>query len=440
MCDAHQFSTHGFPTPTMTISRRYSLPALLCVALLAGAVLTGCSVGDPNLNEAESALEDGNYEAALESVERALDENPENPDAYLTRAQIFEQQATEVDDPDERVRLYEQVAEARNQALEIDPSLEEDVQGTRQFSYIDLMQRGADSFNEAQQEQETALFRETASYFASAGLIFPDSSAAHTNEAFALLNAGDREEVIPVLEEAIATVPEADTADVDLYSILGSLYLQFDRADDALPLLDEAVEYYSDNQEIQELRLNAFTATGETERALEAYREQVEQNPDEPVFRYNYGSLLLNDEQYEEAAEQLKRASELDPDNGDIFFNLGAAYVNQAAEFDEQMSEVEEQLREEEREATDEEQEQFDEWSSERQSLIEQSIPPFERAYELLDEGSDNYAVVCRELYRSYVLVERTDEAEELESCFDNIDEERPEMNQPQQEEEPEGQ
>lgn len=424
----------------MILSRRYSLHALLCVTLLAGAMLTGCSVGDPNLNDAESALEDGNYEAALESVERALDENPENADAYLTRAKILEQQATEVEDPEERVRLYEQVAEARDQALEVDPSLEGDVQGTRQFSYIDLMQRGADSFNEAQQEQDPELFRETASYFTSAGLIFPDSSAAHTNEAFALLNAGDREEVIPVLEEAIATVPESDTADVDLYSILGSLYLQFDRADDALPLLDESVEYYPDNQEIQELRLNAFTAAGEVEQALDAYREQVEQNPENAIFRYNYGSLLLNDEQYEEAAEQLERASELDPENGDIFFNLGAAYVNQAAEIDEEISSLESELREEEREATEDENAQLEEWSSERQALIEQSIPPFEQAYELLDEGSDNYGVVCRELYRSYVLVERTEDAAELESCFDNIDEERPEMGQPQEEGQPEGQ
>lgn len=426
------------PNPTMILSRRYPLHALLCVALLAGAVLTGCSVGDPNLNDAESALEDGNYEAALESVERALDENPENANAYLTRAQILEQQATEVADPEERVRLYEQVAEARDQALEIDPSLEGDVQGTRQFSYIDLMQRGAESFNEAQQEQDSGLFRETASYFTSARLIFPDSSAAHTNEAFALLNAGEREDVIPVLERAVETAQ--DTVDADLYSILGSLYLQFDRANDALPLLDEAVDYYPDNQEIQELRLNAFTATGETERALEAYREQVEQNPENAIFRYNYGSLLLNDEQYEEAAEQLERASELAPENGDIFFNLGAAYVNQAAELDEQISSLENEIREEEREATEEENAQFEEWSSERQALIEQSIPPFEQAYELLDEGTDNYGVVCRELYRSYVLVERTEDAAELESCFDNIDEERPEMGQPQEEGQPQGQ
>ena len=417
----------------MILSRRYSLHALLCVALLAGVVLTGCSVGDPNLNDAESALEDGNYEAALESVERALDENPENADAYLTRAQILEQQATEVEDPERRVRLYEQVAEARNQALEIDPSLEEDVRGTRQFSYIDLMQRGAESFNEAQQEQDPELFRETASYFTSARMIFPDSSAAHTNEAFALLNAGDREEVIPVLEEAIATVPESDTADVDLYSILGSLYLQFDRADDALPLLEEAVEYYPESQEIQELRLNAFTAAGEVEQALDAYREQVERNPENAIFRYNYGSLLLNDEQYEEAAEQLERASELDPENGDIFFNLGASYVNQAAEIDDQMSEIEDELREEDREATDEEQAQLEEWASERQALIEQSIPPFEQAYELLDESSDNYGVVCRELYRSYVLVERTEDAAELESCFDDVDEQAPNLESSEQ-------
>jgi tetratricopeptide (TPR) repeat protein len=410
----------------MIVSRRYSFHALLCAVFLAGAVLTGCATGDPNINEAESALEDGNYEAALESVERALETNPENAQAYLTRADIYQDQAAEASDPEERVRLYEMVAEAQQQAIEINPELESEIQGQRQFAYIDLMQQGAQKFNEAQEAGEEALFQETASFFTSARLLEPDSSGAYINEAYARLNAGEREEVIPVLEQGIETSP--DTVDANLYSILGSLYVQNERYDDAITLLDEATGFYADNRELQELRLNAYTASGDVGEALSAYREQVEANPENPIFRYNYGSLLLNDEQYEEAATQLERATELNPENGDAFFNLGASYVNQAANLDDEISEIEERLREEEREATEEERGRLETLSSERQALIEQSIPPFEQAYDLLEPSSPNYSTVCRELYRSYVLVERTEDAEELESCFDDVDETPPGM------------
>ena len=404
--------------------------SFLCVVMMAGVLLAGCAVGDPNINEAESALEDGNYDAALESVERALEENPENAEAFLTRARIFEAQAEEAETPEERVQLYEQVAEARQQAAELSPDARSQVESQRQFSYIDLMQRGAERFNDAQEAQDPELFRETASFFTSARLIAPDSSDAYTNEAFALLNAGDREEVVPVLERAIET--NQDTADVDLYSILSSLYLQFGQEEDALNLLDEAVQFYPENQEVQELRLNAFTAAGEMDRALDAYREQVEQNPDNAIFRYNYGSLLLNNGQYEEAAEQLERAAELNPDDGSIFFNLGAAYVNQAADRDDQISAVETEVQEEGRELTDEEDARLEELAGERRELIEQAIGPFEQAFDMMDESDENFGVVCRELYRAYVLVDRTDDAAAIESCFDELEGEQPDMGQPQ--------
>lgn len=393
---------------------------------MAGAVLTGCATGDPNINAAEDALENENYEAALQSVETALEQNPQNAQAYLTRADILLEQANEASSPEERVRLYERVTEAHEQAIEINPDLESDIQGQRQFAYIDLMQRGAQSFNEAQEAGDEALFQETASYFNSARLLAPDSSGAYINEAYARLNAGEREEVIPVLEQGIATT--TDSVDAGLYSILGSLYLQNERPEDAVQLLDEATDVYPQNRELQELRLNAYTATGNVGEALAAYREQVENNPENPIFRYNYGSLLLNDEQYEAAAEQLERATELNPENGDAFFNLGAAYVNQAASIDDQISEIEEQLREEEREATSDEENRLETLSDQRQALIEQSIPPFEQAYDLLDPSDQTYGSVCRELYRSYVLVERTEDASELESCFDDVEEERPGM------------
>jgi tetratricopeptide (TPR) repeat protein len=422
----------------MFISRRYSFHALLCAVFLAGAVLAGCATGDPNINAAEDALENDNYEAALASVETALEQNPQNAQAYLTRADILQEQAAEASDPEERVRLYEMVAEAQRQAIEINPELESEIQGQRQFAYIDLMQQGAQKFNEAQEAGEEALFEETASYFTSARLLAPDSSSAYINEAYALLNAGEREEVIPVMEQGIET--SADTVDSNFYSILGSLYLSNERPEDAVTLLEKATDFYPENRELQELRLSAYTATGNVEDALSAYREQVEANPENPIFRYNYGSLLLNDEQYEAAAEQLERATELNPDNGDAFFNLGAAYVNQAAELDEQISDIEERLREEEREATEDEQARLEELSGQRQELIEQSIPPFEQAFELLEPGDETYGSVCRELYRSYVLVERNEEAAELESCFDDVEETAPGMDTSEQQDESAGQ
>src|SRR5690606_9759921 len=105
--------------------------------------------------------------------------------------------------------------------------------------------------------------------------------------------------------------------------------------------LERGQELFPNNDEIQVEILNAYVRAGQVDRAIEAYDARIAADPNDPLYRYNYGSLLLQAERFDEAIEQLSRAIELDPQNANAFYNLGAAYQNQAASFNEQIGALE---------------------------------------------------------------------------------------------------
>lgn len=366
------------------------------------------------MSDAEDALEQQNYDRALASIDSALAQDSANAEAYMLRADILRQRADSTMAPGEYKDLYRRAREAEENAVQFDEGLRSDVETQRQLAYIQEYQRGADAFNRAQQSGEQEEFLRAAAFFGAAGAIAPDSSGPFLNEAYARLNAEQREEAIPALEQY---VEKADTVDERAYTILGQLYLTNDRVEEAISLLEEAAEEYPENEEIQSLRLNAYNRAGATDRAMEAYREQVQENPNNATYRYNYGSLLLNEDRYDEAIEHLSQAVELEPDNVQAQYNLGAAYVNKAVAYDDSLAALEDRVREEERSFTEEEEQRIRELAQQRQTAFENAIPPLERARQMSSEGDDYRQDACMALFQAYVQTEQEDKAAQVEEC-----------------------
>jgi tetratricopeptide (TPR) repeat protein len=216
-------------------------------------------------------------------------------------------------------------------------------------------------------------------------------------------------------------VEEADSVGADQYTLLGQLFLTNDRAEDAIPVLEQGADDHPDNSDIQSLLLNAYNAAGQTEQAIAAYREQVQNNPNNALYLYNLGSLLLNEERYDEAIQYLGRAVEQDPSNANAQYNYGAAHVNKAVAVNDEIAALEDSLRSNEQEMADAEAQQLnsqiESLAEERTELFQDAIPPLERALELTESSSPNRQGICRALFSAYVQTEQQDEAEEIQEC-----------------------
>ena len=380
--------------------------------LLLFGVLAGCGTSLPSLDEAQTALEAGNNAAALSNVEEALRQDSTSTEAYLLKADILRQRADSGMAPDTYKEFHRRAWEAEEKALSFDSDLRDEVQSRRQDVYEREMSRAELAYNRANKNERDDKYRLAVSYVGAAGIAQADSAQPVLNEAFARLRMGEREAVVPVLE---TYVQRADTPSVKAYKMLGQLHLG-NQNRKAVDLLDQATRIHPDNQELQALRLNAYNRAGLVDRALEAYREQIEKHPSNATYRYNYGALLLEAERYGAAIAQLDSAVALRPAHRGSQYNLGAAYVNAALARDDSIAALEEGTASPSSDTVSTE-EQIERLAQKRDQFLEKAIPPLERARKMRGTGEPVRRDACRALMVAYVQTGRPNRAAQVESC-----------------------
>lgn len=394
------------------------------IVLLLGVILwmgPGCS-SDPNLEGAKLDLRNQDFDRALENVDEALVRDPQNAEAHDLRGQILQAQAQEVTDPEQHRAIVEDMIEAYNQAIEIDPGLEEDVTQRLRLAYYNEFRSGIQAFNRAQDNPDE--YATAASYFGLAAELQPDSAGAYVNWAFALLNSGQEEQAIAPLERAI----ELGDTQKNTYLFLGDIYSRQGDSAKALEVFEKAAELFPEDQDIQGQLLNAYVQAGQMEEAIEEYQTALELDPNNELLLYNYGSLLLEDEQYDEAINYLSQAVAQDAEYANAQYNLGAAYVNKAVELNEQISEMDDALRESRANLSEQEIEQreaeIEELAEQRRDLFAQAVPPLEKAKSLMDVSGESAAGVCQALFSAYVQTDQQAKAQSIAECagYEDVD------------------
>lgn len=378
------------------------LPLLLSLValgfLVAGA--DGCG-SDPNVAGARLELKNQDYDRVLQLTETALEANPDNAEAHFLRGEAFRLKAEGENDAATRGALLADMTQAYTRAGELGHSADE-VTNRLQVAWGTEMNFGARAFRRAAEDPNA--YEDAVASFRNATVVVPDSAAGFLNQGLALLALGQTSDARDPLQTALDLGSQSPEA----FIYLGRIYLQEDRADDALTTLERGQEMFPDNEELQIEILNAYVRAGQVDRAISAYDARIAASPNDPLYRYNYGSLLLQAERYDEAIEQLARAVELDPQNANAFYNLGAAYQNQAASFNEQIEALED------RGAS---QAEVDAAIDRRNDLLRQALPHLERARSLTEAGGDDAADICRALLQVYASIGDLQKAEEAAAC-----------------------
>jgi len=398
----------------MVVMKRFPifLSLLLGVFLLAGA--DGCS-SDPNVEGAKLDLRNQDYDRALQNLETALEKNPANAEALELKGRVLSEKAFAITDQDEHIGLIHDMVEAFSKAQEVDPLLAETITNSMRFAYANEFTRGIQAFNRGRNDDSE--FAVAARYFHAAGDIFPDSSGAYVNEAYAYMNANQPENALVPFEMAL----EAGDTEPDTYRFLAGLYQTYDRPEEGISLLERASEMYPDNVDIQTELLNAYQVTGQTDKALERYLDAVNREPENKLFRYNYGSLLVQVERYDDAVAQLEAAIAIDADYSNAHYNLGAAYINMAVDVNQEISDLDDKLRADRDDLSRDEiqarEDGIDVLVDRRKELFGLAVSPLEKAKVLLEAEGDDATGVCQALYQSYVQVNEVEKAQSIAVC-----------------------
>ena len=372
---------------------RFSLLSLALVfaVLLGGA--DGCA-SDPQVEGAKLYLRNGELEQAMSNLDAALESDPDNADALLLRAEVVRAQAKDERDPAARQALVDQMVSDLDRVATLAPGT--DAQERLQ-AWAFALQQSVNVLNadDADPEVASALLRSSIQ-------LLPDSAQGHYNLGIAQIQAGNSEGAIAPLQRSVEIDPNPTA-----YYYLGRSQLLSDQATDALATYEAGAAAFPEDENLRTALLDAYVRTGQTDRAITQYQEALtaaEGSEAEALLRYNYGSLLLQAERYDEALTQLQRAVELNPDNPDAQYNLGATYNNQARALGDQANETADNA---EAEAL----------VAQRDALLEQALQPLLRA-RALSAGSETETNVCGALFRVYAQLGRAEEAAEANACF----------------------
>ena len=152
--------------------KRFSFISTLVLGALLVTSIAGCA-GDPYLEGARTDLQNQNYAGALENIETALAEDPNNAVALELRGRILQEQSETVADPAQREAIIRDMMESYDRAAQIDPSMALLIDQRLQIAWATELQEGIEAFNRGAEDESAYL--SAAAHFANSTIIAPDS-------------------------------------------------------------------------------------------------------------------------------------------------------------------------------------------------------------------------------------------------------------------------
>lgn len=300
---------------------------------LAAALADEHDAAEVQLQYAELLLSAGRSEQAEMRLEALLDENPGMPEAI--RALGFLKLTTErYDEARQHFNTLRGHDDYRNEAFyylgRIAEQREAYLQATRSYSRV------TEGTNAVEAQVRTALIT-LAQMNDLDGALRHLEEFGNANPRFSsdmllargqlLLEAGEPERAMQVLEDALAERPDDDAleqAHVQMHVILARNAAGNGRTEDALAWVDTGLEQYPGNVSLRYQRALVLQQQQRMRRALNVLESLAEESPDNAMVLNALGYLLTDHfDRHTEAREYIQRALALNPDSPAIIDSMG---------------------------------------------------------------------------------------------------------------------
>lgn len=276
---------------------RNSLSLLLIILLI--GFMAGCGSSNPFADDAQSSIEEQNYQAALDAAEQAISEYPADPLGYYYKAVALGNLADE-QPAGQRQSYYERMNETFQKAREVASQLEDPSDAPDELSRIDVVK---DAIWRTEHNQGIAYatddslmgtvenpYERAAEHLRNATYVWPDSMLSYDvlSQIYAL--QANFEQAAEVKGKVLNSESwEPDTSD---YAQYGNYLMRAGQTEKAVEVLEKAQERYPDGVQIRQLLADLYMRTGRQEQAISMVRDLVEQDPDNPRYRLALGTQI----------------------------------------------------------------------------------------------------------------------------------------------------
>lgn len=318
---------------------------LMAAVLLVGIIFTGFQCASTELTSAKLYIQQKNYDKALEALKKEVAKNPKSDEGYYLLGVVYGEKG-EIPD----------MADAFKHSMNISSQYEKQINDAKKYHWANLFNKGVGYYQKANnatnKDSGKVLFDKSKVAFQNAIMLEPDSSDTYKNLAFVFMSEQDYEAAISPLK----TIIDKDKS-LDGYRYLGEIY--YDKAsklkskyetskdaqdsvqaienfNKAINVLQEGRKIYPGNSDLLLLLSNSYIGANKIDVAIDAFKAGVEQDPGNKYYHYNYGVLLLGAKDFEKAAEQFKKALDIDSAYENAVYNMAVTYVRWGTELNKE--------------------------------------------------------------------------------------------------------
>jgi len=429
--------------------KRYKLFLLLFA--FAG-FLWSCESTSPLVNEVQLNLVTGNFDAALETVNTAIEEDPNNHIAHFYKGVVLSSQAESFEDPREREEYYARAKDSYDtarslmQEMEETPAELEELNNTVISYWADEYNMGVNIQNDDSLFNATEdPYRTSLAHLENAVTINPDSAMTYQVLSSTHFQLEQIDRAISTYEEAMERLEEPESSD---YEYLTSLYIYDGQYEKAIDMAEDALERDPGNSMFVQFMADAYIQSGDREKAVEIVQDLIDEDPENPQYRRVLGTQIYQNveelgsevsDMYEElfqlrqqvrglsgderadaeasieemsqeiddieaqideltqiSAEQMEKVVELEPESESANFILGIIYQNRAANLFERRNNTTDNA-------------QANEYDAMAREVLQDALTYYERAAEINPDNPENW----QSLFQVYTTLGMEEEAEE---------------------------
>ena len=161
--------------------------------------------------------------------------------------------------------------------------------------------------------------------------------------------------------------------DGEVYFLLYHAYMGKEQSANAESALKEGVQRYPNNSKLIESLIAYYTTTGQdASQMIPLVESALERDPNNYAFHFGLGLIYDKLGDFEKAAAEFKKASELNPEDFGSYFNLAITYIRKADSMLEEINAI-----------PSNEPARYDEKLAEFNSYYKRSLPILEKAHAL---------------------------------------------------------
>lgn len=239
-----------------------------------------CSTLSLTKESAESLYEKGQLNKALSSVNNSLEENPDDSDKKVLKANILREIALEKQNPSDRKPIYQNVRDIIDEVSFTTEKYQDKTDSILVKAWGHEQSEGVRYLQEDNTKTYEENFDRVISHLENASVIIPDSLITYSLKATTYYRHGDT-------QKAISTIEQAENSGVTL------------------------------THQIKEKMAFLNLESGNLTKSIEIYKELFVENPDNQDYRHGLINALILNENHEESITLLNDLTNEYPNRGE---------------------------------------------------------------------------------------------------------------------------